>query len=559
MKIEEQRMYIPLVVGARRCPGLGIRGRLFAVFGAVAARSALANVADHQLAFLQGLYDLRADSNMLLGLLSEAATAPDLDAMRPLRDRITSSLDRLEKSTAALGDAPAAASIRQKLAMLAAFGAGDAGLPALRAGALTAGERGLAVLAETRVDADTMATAVQRLVVDAEARMQAASAQAKTAILHGEQMLAGIAGATLLATLMLAWFYVGRRVVRRLAMLEVSMLAVAGGKLDAAIPQGGHDEISRMADALAVLRDTSRAARQLEQQAAEARTQQAQLRRAELLELAHGFESSVLHVVEAVTGAADSMRGEAETLVGVADTASGRAGAVSQTASQAAANVQTIAAAAEELTATTLEIGRQVSRSAEIARSAVAEAEQTNAAFGGSLSAAEKIDNVVRLIGDIAGQTNLLALNATIEAARAGEAGRGFAVVASEVKNLAGQTARATEEIASQIAGMQGATRGAAEAIQGIGRTIDQINEIAAAIAAAVEEQGATTRDIAANVQQAAAGTEDVSQNIDSVRHSAGAVGESAQRVLVGAGAMAGESVRLRGAVEGFLARVLAA
>jgi methyl-accepting chemotaxis protein len=40
-------------------------------------------------------------------------------------------------------------------------------------------------------------------------------------------------------------------------------------------------------------------------------------------------------------------------------------------------------------------------------------------------------------------------------------------------------------------------------AIQSIGTPIQRVNEIAAAIAAAVEEQGAGTREIARNVQQA--------------------------------------------------------
>src|SRR5690606_23140721 len=113
--------------------------------------------------------------------------------------------------------------------------------------------------------------------------------------------------------------------------------------------------------------------------------------------------------------------------------------------------------------------------------------------------AAQKIGEVVELISTIAEQTNLLALNATIEAARAGEAGKGFAVVASEVKGLAGQTAKATEEIAAQIRAVQAVSAEAADAIRGIGDTIARINDTAAAIAAAVEQQGAATSEIARN------------------------------------------------------------
>ena len=155
---------------------------------------------------------------------------------------------------------------------------------------------------------------------------------------------------------------------------------------------------------------------------------------------------------------------------------------------EASASVNTVAAATEELASSVAEIGRQVTHSSRVADNAV-----TTEMVRSLASAAEKIGDVLRLIGAIASQTNLLALNATIEAARAGEAGRGFAVVASEVKELASQTAKATEEIAGQVTAIQSATGDCVTAIADISNTIREITGIATTIAAAVEQQGSAT------------------------------------------------------------------
>jgi methyl-accepting chemotaxis protein len=268
------------------------------------------------------------------------------------------------------------------------------------------------------------------------------------------------------------------------------------------------------------------------------------------------LDRGVTQLVDSVESEAAALGITAQRLTSAAEQAGQRASAVASAADQATSNINSVAAATEELTSSITEIARQVTMSSEIARDAVRQAETTSTTMRQLTLAADKIGQVVKLINDIASQTNLLALNATIEAARAGEAGKGFAVVASEVKSLANQTGHATEEIRAQIAEMQEVTKRAADAITTIDHTIREIDQISAAIAAAVEEQGAATGEISRNVQQAAMGTAEVASNIASVADGAAETGSAANQILSRSTQLSGHAAALKGQVTALLAQL---
>ena len=86
--------------------------------------------------------------------------------------------------------------------------------------------------------------------------------------------------------------------------------------------------------------------------------------------------------------------------------------------------------------------------------------------------------------------------------------------MASEVKELAQETARATEDIAKRVETIQADTAGAVTAISQISSVIGEINDFQATIAAAVEEQTATTNEMNRNVAEAASGTQGIAAAI---------------------------------------------
>src|SRR6516165_8993826 len=143
------------------------------------------------------------------------------------------------------------------LSRLRAGAIGSSSIMAARQVELETAAEGNRLTAENSVLWVQLGDAVAALVAASKRGIATATEQVESVQKLGRVGLLAVVALSLISSALIVWLYVGRNIVARLTALSDRMLTLAQGDLKSSLPQGGTDEIGRMAEALSVFRATA--------------------------------------------------------------------------------------------------------------------------------------------------------------------------------------------------------------------------------------------------------------------------------------------------------------
>ncbi len=217
-----------------------------------------ANELQQVLRIRESLMQLNADSNLAVGLVVRASSQTDATEINAtllylgeVEDRLFNALNQIQDNTSAL-------TLRQSVQQIMFFARGEQSIPQLRKQELLLISANQTLLDENKTLFSQLKVIISAQVLEANQAAQGAAARAHSAVGQGRNLIIGMALSGLLMALLVGWLYVGRSLLARLNRLQSSMSAIAEGNLDTPIDTKGKDEISQMALALLIFRNTAK-------------------------------------------------------------------------------------------------------------------------------------------------------------------------------------------------------------------------------------------------------------------------------------------------------------
>jgi signal transduction histidine kinase/HAMP domain-containing protein len=218
--------------------------------------STLNAIATENLNDVIDLLRLDALGNRIAGVLNAAVSLETEHQLGVSQSRFVWSADELEDVLNTFRDRRTMLSVVESAKHLISFGTGEENVFDLRMAELQMIAQGRSVLDESLSLMEELTGTAGDIVAATRADGARAAAGATRSMGASWIALMG-SGAAIVVVMIVVWIYSQRSLGARLSALSRGMLAIAGGNLKAATPAPGNDEIGRMAEALAIFRDTA--------------------------------------------------------------------------------------------------------------------------------------------------------------------------------------------------------------------------------------------------------------------------------------------------------------
>ena len=211
---------------------------------------------EKSLATFRTLQTLQVLASSVNDQLHRGAAAEDSSALSVSRFRLLQSMAEIDRVSADV-DPKLRELIKDAAARLAGLLSGDRSIFMLRQRELTLTAEGSRVVAENAELSSRLTGTVDSLVEATSKDISGANAEASAIVRVSTLVVILAVLVSLVSSVLIVWLYVGRSIVARLTALSDRTFSLAKGDLKSPLPQGGDDEIGRMAAALAVFRATA--------------------------------------------------------------------------------------------------------------------------------------------------------------------------------------------------------------------------------------------------------------------------------------------------------------
>ncbi len=212
------------------------------------------------------------------------------------------------------------------------------------------------------------------------------------------------------------------------------------------------------------------------------------------------FDTEMKHISEMLVEFAEEMKDVSQSNLAIVEETTASMNTVNETTSVATETLNAVSNSSQDLMNSNIEGLSQMEEISDIKEDVLTNANVMSGKIDYLVQMANKINDIVGTVEEIANKTNLLALNASIEAARAGEHGRGFAVVAQEIRKLADDTKVNLDGMKSVMVNIhQAANDGKSSMDKTISETTkmsDKIDNVKVTIKNNVELLDSTVKDI---------------------------------------------------------------